>query len=177
MGQQSSMTDAAIYLGLRDWGTIRLEKLIRQVDLGIHDHERGVTQPVRFDIEVLVQSPEGGDSVTWMMSRNFLTKSARYRNALPRSDVAVLFIQSPYAALHFTSSCTPLCRRCACAVPLPAATHVLLICETCTTHTTYWRSIWNLRDTYYSTGEVRVHELMVALPTPARVPSLSKKEM
>ena len=49
------MTDAALYLGLRDWGTIRLEKLIRQVDLGVHDHERGVTQLCSCEMRVLVQ--------------------------------------------------------------------------------------------------------------------------
>ena len=83
MGRQSSMTDAALHLGLRDWGTIRLEKLIRQVDLGIHDHERGVKQPVRFDIEVLVQTPQGDDLIDNVLDYEYLEQSVD--NALSES--------------------------------------------------------------------------------------------
>mmetsp|Transcript_9153 Transcript_9153/g.13283 ORF Transcript_9153/g.13283 Transcript_9153/m.13283 type:complete len:114 (-) Transcript_9153:140-481(-) len=31
-----------------------MEDLIKHIDIGVHNHEKDVTQPVRFDIEVLV---------------------------------------------------------------------------------------------------------------------------
>ena len=115
MGQQSSMTDAAIYLGLRDWGTIRLEKLIRQVDLGIHDHERGVTQPVRFDIEVLVQSPEGDDSIDNVLDYEYLEQSVNNALSESRAELQETLarrildsVMLPSAALAATVSLTKL---------------------------------------------------------------------
>ena len=41
------------------WTTLRLEDVVMDLDIGAHDYEQGVKQPVRFDIEVLL---EGADS-------------------------------------------------------------------------------------------------------------------
>tara|TARA_A100000164_G_scaffold364892_1_gene383772 strand:+ start:551 stop:946 length:396 start_codon:yes stop_codon:yes gene_type:complete len=41
-------------MGSNEWSTIRLENSIKSIDVGVHDHENGVEQPVRFDIEVLM---------------------------------------------------------------------------------------------------------------------------
>ena len=115
MGRQSSMTDAAMHLGLREWGTIRLEKLIRQVDLGIHDHERGVTQPVQFDIEVLVQSPEGGDSIDNVLDYEYLEQSVDDALSESRAELQETLarrilnsVMTPQAALAATVSLTKL---------------------------------------------------------------------
>ena len=115
MGRQSSMTDAAIHLGLREWGTIRLEKLIRQVDLGIHDHERGVTQPVQFDIEVLVRSPEGDDSIDNVLDYEYLEQSVNDALSESRAELQETLarrildsVMAPQAALAATVSLTKL---------------------------------------------------------------------
>ena len=42
-----------------EWTTLRLEDVVMDLDIGAHDYEKGVKQPVRFDIEVLL---EGADS-------------------------------------------------------------------------------------------------------------------
>ena len=41
------------------WTTLRLEDVVIDLDIGAHDYEKGVKQPVRFDIEVLI---EGADA-------------------------------------------------------------------------------------------------------------------
>ena len=41
------------------WTTLRLEDVVMDLDIGAHDYEKGVKQPVRFDVEVLL---EGADS-------------------------------------------------------------------------------------------------------------------
>ena len=43
------------------WTTLRLEDVVMDLDIGTHDYEKGVKQPVRFDIEVLLK---GADSPT-----------------------------------------------------------------------------------------------------------------
>ena len=40
------------------WTTILLEDVVIQLDIGAHDFEKGVKQPIRFDIEVLVEGAE-----------------------------------------------------------------------------------------------------------------------
>ena len=40
------------------WTTIVLEDVVIQLDIGAHDFEKGVKQPIRFDIEVLVEGAE-----------------------------------------------------------------------------------------------------------------------
>ena len=40
------------------WTTILLEDVVMQLDIGAHDFEKGVKQPIRFDIEVLVKGAE-----------------------------------------------------------------------------------------------------------------------
>ena len=51
--------------------------------MGIHDHERGVKQPVRFDIEVLVQTPQGDDLIDNVLDYEYLEQSVD--NALSES--------------------------------------------------------------------------------------------
>ena len=46
MKSSAEMTYAASILGLKEWGTIRMEDLTKHIDVGVHDHEKGVTQPV-----------------------------------------------------------------------------------------------------------------------------------
>ena len=41
------------------WTTLHLQDIVKQLDIGVHDYEKGVKQPVRFDIEILL---EGSDS-------------------------------------------------------------------------------------------------------------------
>ena len=41
-------------MGPNEWSTVRLENSIKSFEVGAHDHEKGVEQPVRFDIEVLI---------------------------------------------------------------------------------------------------------------------------
>tara|TARA_B100001113_G_scaffold187338_1_gene153412 strand:+ start:1256 stop:1660 length:405 start_codon:yes stop_codon:yes gene_type:complete len=115
MVQQSSMTDVALYLGLRDWGTIRLEKLIRQIDVGVHDHEKGITQPVQFDIEVLVQSPKGGDSIDNVLDYEYLEQSVNNAISESRAELQETLagrildsVMLPEAALAATVSLTKL---------------------------------------------------------------------
>jgi len=48
------LLDAVKQLGAREWTTLRLEKVIRPLDIGTKDYEFGTEQPVRFDIEVLL---------------------------------------------------------------------------------------------------------------------------
>ena len=46
-------------LGSTGWTTLRLEDVVIELDIGTHDYEKGVKQPVRFDVEVLI---EGADA-------------------------------------------------------------------------------------------------------------------
>ena len=40
------------------WTTLRLEDVVLDLDIGAHEYEKGVKQPVRFDIEVLLEGSE-----------------------------------------------------------------------------------------------------------------------
>ncbi|MGB1796447.1 MAG: dihydroneopterin aldolase [Candidatus Thalassarchaeaceae archaeon] len=40
------------------WTTILLEDVVMQLDIGAHDFEKGVKQPIRFDIEVMLEGAE-----------------------------------------------------------------------------------------------------------------------
>ena len=39
MKSSAEMTYAASILGLKEWGTIRMEDLTKHIDVGVHDHE------------------------------------------------------------------------------------------------------------------------------------------
>ena len=83
----SPMLQAAMMLGLREWGTIRLEALVRQVDIGVHDHEKGKTQPLRFDIEVLVESNDAEDSIDDVLDYEYLEHSVDSALAVSRAEL------------------------------------------------------------------------------------------
>ena len=73
MKSSAEMTYAAQTLGLTEWGTIRMEDLVKQIDIGVHDHEKGVAQPVRFDIEVLVsQANDFEDTIDDVLDYEYL---------------------------------------------------------------------------------------------------------
>jgi len=55
----SHLTPVIGDLGITEWTTLHLQDIVKQLDIGAHDYEKGVEQPVRFDIEVLI---EGSDS-------------------------------------------------------------------------------------------------------------------
>ncbi len=64
-------------IGSNEWSTIRLEDLVMELDIGAHDFERGVKQPIRFDIEVLVdgaESPEE-DKIDEVLDYEYLHRS------------------------------------------------------------------------------------------------------
>jgi len=75
----TSHTDAVAhflssYQGLT---TLFLEEIIRDVDIGVHDHEIGNPQRVRFDIYVLIpdiQNPEN-DSIDEVLNYEYLIDS------------------------------------------------------------------------------------------------------
>ena len=57
--------------------TLFLEEIIRDVDIGVHDHEIGNPQRVRFDIYVLIpdiQNPEN-DSIDEVLNYEYLIDS------------------------------------------------------------------------------------------------------
>ena len=59
------------------WTTILLEDVVLQLDIGAHDFERGVKQPIRFDIEVLVEGAESPlrDDINEVMDYEYLHNS------------------------------------------------------------------------------------------------------
>ena len=54
------------------WTTILLEDVVMQLDIGAHDFEKGVKQPIRFDVEVML---EGAESPTRDESMKYSTMS------------------------------------------------------------------------------------------------------
>ena len=83
--------------------------------MGIHDHERGVTQPVQFDIEVLVQSPEGDDSIDNVLDYEYLEQSVDDALSESRAELQETLarrilnsVMTPQAALAATVSLTKL---------------------------------------------------------------------
>ena len=59
------------------WTTIVLEDVVIQLDIGAHDFEKGVKQPIRFDIEVLVEGAESpaGDDINEVLDYEYLHSS------------------------------------------------------------------------------------------------------
>ena len=71
-----------------DWTTFRLEEVVVELDIGAHDYEMGVKQPVRFDIEVLLEGAEKpskdeiGDVLDYEYLHRSIEKATSRRNAL-----------------------------------------------------------------------------------------------
>lgn len=70
------------------WTTLRLEDVVIELDIGAHDYEKGVKQPVRFDIEVLLEGAEPpindqiGDVLDYEYLHRSIEKATSQRNAL-----------------------------------------------------------------------------------------------
>ncbi len=116
MKSSTEMTHAANTLGLMEWGTIRMEDLTKHIDIGVHDHEKGVTQPVRFDIEVLVAPPdELEDSIDNVLDYEYLENSVQAVLSESRAELQETIakrildrVLEPEAALAATVSLTKI---------------------------------------------------------------------
>ena len=70
------------------WTTLRLEDVVIELDIGAHEYEMGVKQPVRFDIEVLLEGAESptNDQIADVLDYEYLhrsiEKATSKRNAL-----------------------------------------------------------------------------------------------
>ena len=75
-------------LASSDWTTLRLEEVVVALDIGVHDYEMGVKQPVRFDIEGLLEGAEKpskdeiGDVLDYEYLHRSIEKATSRRNAL-----------------------------------------------------------------------------------------------
>jgi len=116
MKSSAEMTHAASILGLEEWGTIRMEDLTKHIDIGVHDHEKGVTQPVRFDIEVLV-APHGEfeDDIQSVLDYEYLEDSVQAVLSESRAELQETIakrvldrVLKPEAALAATVSLTKI---------------------------------------------------------------------
>ena len=116
MKSSAEMTHAASILGLKEWGTIRMEDLTKHIDIGVHDHEKGVTQPVRFDIEVLVASHgEFEDDIEYVLDYEYLENSVQAVLSESRAELQETIargildrVLEPKAALAATVSLTKI---------------------------------------------------------------------
>jgi dihydroneopterin aldolase len=67
---------------------LRLEEVVIDLDIGAHDYEMGVKQPVRFDIEVLLEGAETpindqiGDVLDYEYLHRSIEAATSERNAL-----------------------------------------------------------------------------------------------
>ena len=70
------------------WTTLRLEEVVIDLDIGAHDYEKGVNQPIRFDIEVLLEGAETpkndhiGDVLDYEYLYNSIESATSQRNTL-----------------------------------------------------------------------------------------------
>jgi dihydroneopterin aldolase len=66
-------------LGSTGWTTLRLEDVIIELDIGTHDYEKGVKQPIRFDIEVLIQGTDApiNDHIADVLDYEYLHQSIK----------------------------------------------------------------------------------------------------
>jgi len=70
------------------WTTLRLEEVVIDLDIGAHDYEKGVKQPIRFDIEVLLEGAETpindhiGDVLDYEYLYNSIESATSQRNTL-----------------------------------------------------------------------------------------------
>ena len=60
-----------------DWTTLRLEDVVKYLDIGAHDYEMGVKQPIRFDIEVLLEGAKAplNDQIGDVLDYEYLHRS------------------------------------------------------------------------------------------------------
>ncbi len=60
-----------------DWTTLRLEDVVKDLDIGAHDYEMGVKQPIRFDIEVLLEGAKAplNDQIGDVLDYEYLHRS------------------------------------------------------------------------------------------------------
>ena len=61
------------------WTTILLEDVVMQLDIGAHDFEKGVKQPIRFDIEVMLEGAESPtrDEIDEVLDYEYLHNSIK----------------------------------------------------------------------------------------------------
>mgnify|MGYP001135337650 FL=1 len=64
-------------LGSTGWTTLRLEDVVIELDIGTHDYEKGVKQPVRFDVEVLIEGADApiNDHIGEVLDYEYLYRS------------------------------------------------------------------------------------------------------
>ena len=64
-------------LGATGWTTLRLEDVVIELDIGTHDYEKGVKQPVRFDVEVLIEGADApiNDHIGEVLDYEYLYRS------------------------------------------------------------------------------------------------------
>ncbi len=83
-------------LGTREWTTLSLEDVVMDLDIGTHDYEKGVEQPIRFDIEVLIEgtnSPKD-DQIEEVIDYEYLYRSIEHsiseRHSLLETVAAII---------------------------------------------------------------------------------------
>ena len=75
-------------LDSKGWTTLCLEEVVIDLDIGAHDYEKGVKQPIRFDIEVLLEGAETpindhiGDVLDYEYLYNSIESATSQRNTL-----------------------------------------------------------------------------------------------
>jgi len=79
-------------IGTNGWTTILLEDLVMQLDIGAHDFEKGVKQPIRFDIEVLVEGAESPlrDDINEVLDYEYLHSSIESSSSIRHSLLETL---------------------------------------------------------------------------------------
>jgi dihydroneopterin aldolase len=79
-------------IGTNGWTTILLEDVVMQLDIGAHDFEKGVKQPVRFDIEVLVEGAKSPlrDDINEVLDYEYLHSSIESATSIRHSLLETL---------------------------------------------------------------------------------------
>ena len=86
-------------MGSKEWSTIRLENSIKSIDVGAHDYEKGVEQPVRFDIEVMMNEAKKpkNDDLDEILDYEFLhdavEKNISSRNSLLETIASNILVE------------------------------------------------------------------------------------
>ena len=67
-------------IGSDGWTSLRLEDVVMDLDIGTHDFEIGVKQPIRFDIEVIVEGAEApkNDNIEEVLDYEYLHQSIEF---------------------------------------------------------------------------------------------------
>ena len=79
-------------IGTNGWTTVLLEDLVIQMDIGAHDFEKGVKQPIRFDVEVLVEGAESplSDDINEVLDYEYLHSSIESSSSIRHSLLETL---------------------------------------------------------------------------------------